>query len=107
MKWCLGRVVKLHYGKDGVPRSADLKTKKGISIRNRSIQRLHNLELSDREIDFSDQSQTESVQDQISKAESETVASEADDKNQSTRTGESDVRRYKCVRKAPNYYRGE
>ena len=47
LKWVLGVVQKLHVGRDGISRSADLKTAKGI--RTRSVQRLFNLEICDPE----------------------------------------------------------
>ena len=43
MLWSMGVVQKLYYSKDGVIRSADVKTSKGL--RTRAIQRLHDLEL--------------------------------------------------------------
>ena len=43
MKWVLGVVQKLHVGKDGLPRAADLVTRQGH--RTRAIQRLYNLEI--------------------------------------------------------------
>ena len=47
LKWVLGVVQKLHVGRDGISRSADLKTAKGI--RTRAVQRLFNLEIYDPE----------------------------------------------------------
>ena len=43
MKWCMGVVQNLHYGIDGLPRSADIKTVKGI--KTRAVQKLYNLEI--------------------------------------------------------------
>jgi hypothetical protein len=43
MDWVIGVVEKLHEGKDGVARAADLRTRFGI--RTRAIQRLYNLEI--------------------------------------------------------------
>ena len=43
MLWPMGVVVKLHGSSDGVVRSADLRTARGV--RTRAIQRLHDLEL--------------------------------------------------------------
>ena len=45
MKWSLGVVKKLHMGRDGIPRAADLDTRHGQ--RTRAIQRLYNLEITD------------------------------------------------------------
>lgn len=45
MKWSLGVVKKLHVGRDGLPRAADLDTRQGH--RTRAIQRLYNLEITD------------------------------------------------------------
>lgn len=46
MKWTLGVVEKLHEGKDGVPRAAELRTARGL--KTRAIQRLYNLEVADK-----------------------------------------------------------
>jgi hypothetical protein len=43
MKWILGRVMKLHLGRDELPRAVELKTRHGII--NRPIQRLYDLEI--------------------------------------------------------------
>ena len=48
MKWSLGVVEKLHVGKDGVPRSANLRTVRGL--KTRAVQRLYNLEISEKEV---------------------------------------------------------
>ncbi|VEN50686.1 unnamed protein product [Callosobruchus maculatus] len=45
IKWPIGRIIKLHYGTDGVPRTADVKTSKGITAR--SIRHLCPLPLQD------------------------------------------------------------
>jgi hypothetical protein len=49
MKWHVGVVEKLHEGKDGIPRAADIRTSKGH--RTRAVQRLYNLEISDKSDD--------------------------------------------------------
>ena len=43
MKWVTGVVTKLYPGRDGLVRSAEIRTSKGL--RTRAIQRLHDLEL--------------------------------------------------------------
>ena len=43
LTWPLGKIVKLYPGRDGLVRSVDIKMKNGTF--NRSIQRLHKLEL--------------------------------------------------------------
>lgn len=43
MQWPMGIIIKLYSSKDGIVRSADVKTTRGI--RTRAIQRLHNLEV--------------------------------------------------------------
>ena len=45
LQWPLARVVKLHPGSDGMVRSVDVRTSKGIVCR--SIQKLHRLEVCD------------------------------------------------------------
>jgi len=45
LQWVVGVVEKLHMGKDGIPRSADLRTSRGC--RTRAVQRLYNLEITD------------------------------------------------------------
>ncbi|KAG1664783.1 Zinc finger protein 271 [Nymphon striatum] len=47
LKWVVGIVERLHVGRDGIHRSADLRTAAGI--RTRAVQRLHNLEICDHE----------------------------------------------------------
>ena len=47
MKWDLGVVTKLFPGRDGVSRSAEVKTSRGR--KTRAVQRLHDLEVSDPE----------------------------------------------------------
>ena len=44
MKWVLGVVTKLYPGRDGVARSAEVRTKGG-QLRTRAVQRLHDMEL--------------------------------------------------------------
>nr|CAI5828095.1 unnamed protein product [Callosobruchus analis] len=34
VKWPIGRIIKLYYGTDGVPRTADVKTSKGVITRS-------------------------------------------------------------------------
>ena len=48
LKWCLGVVEKLHFGKDGVVRAVDLRTSK--CRKTRAIQRLHNLEITENDL---------------------------------------------------------
>ena len=43
LRWPVGVVVKLHPGRDGLVRAADVKTKRGVYTR--AVQRLHNLEV--------------------------------------------------------------
>ena len=43
LQWPIGVIVKVYPGRDGLIRSVDVKTKKGVI--NRSIQRLHDLEI--------------------------------------------------------------
>jgi hypothetical protein len=43
MQWNVGIITKLHYGKDGLPRAADIRTAK--SVKTRPIQKLHCLEM--------------------------------------------------------------
>ena len=67
MKWVLGVVQKLHVGKDGLPRAADLVTRQGH--RTGAIQRLYNLEIkTDRDdvVDVSAPTVDESDKDGIS-----------------------------------------
>ena len=45
VKWDLGVVTKLFPGRDGVSRSAEVRTSKGL--KTRAVQRLHDLEISD------------------------------------------------------------
>ena len=45
LQWTLGSVVKLHHGKDGIVRAADIKTASGVKCR--PVQRLHLLETDD------------------------------------------------------------
>ena len=44
LKWPLGVVIRVFPGRDGVVRTAEVKTRKGVFVR--SIQRLHDLEVS-------------------------------------------------------------
>ena len=48
MQWLLGTVQELYRGRDGLVRSVRLHTTKGT--RNRAIQRLHDLEISNTKI---------------------------------------------------------
>lgn len=48
MKWCLGVVQKMFKGRDGVARAVELRTSSGV--KTRAIQRLYNLEISEREL---------------------------------------------------------
>ena len=43
LNWPLGRIVQLFPGRDGVSRTAEIKTDRGTLVR--SIQRLHHLEM--------------------------------------------------------------
>ena len=45
LKWPLGKVVKVHKGKDGLVRAVSLKTEKGELVR--AVKKLHKLEVSD------------------------------------------------------------
>lgn len=92
MKWSLGVVKKLHVGKDGVPRAADLDTRKGS--RTRAIQRLYNLEISEK--------QDNSVGD--CNAQTKTVDNFAEDDEMAARVRPQRTRKlprnledYKCV----------
>ena len=67
MKWCTGVVEKLHVGVDGVPRSADIHTSSGK--KTRAIQRLYNLELSDRSVDFDDSDLSEEKEEEVEEVE--------------------------------------
>ena len=59
MRWSLGVVKKLHIGRDGIPRAADLDTRRGQ--RTRAIQRLYNLEITDCEKKCSDCSKFQNI----------------------------------------------
>ena len=48
MEWAMGVVEKLHKSQDGVSRSADLHTNRGL--RTQAVQRLYNLEMSDEQV---------------------------------------------------------
>ena len=46
MKWVIGVVTKLYPGRDGVARSAEVRTRGG-QLRTRAVQRLCDMELCD------------------------------------------------------------
>ena len=48
MKWVMGRVERLHEGKDGLCRAADVKTP--ADVKTRAIQRLYYLEIGHHEL---------------------------------------------------------
>ena len=50
LKWRMGRVTKLHVGKDGLTRAIDMRTA-ADKIVTRPIQRVHMLELTDENVD--------------------------------------------------------
>ena len=58
MKWVMGRVERLHEGKDGLCRAADVKTSAGV--KTRAIQRLYNLEIGHHELSSEESSTQDS-----------------------------------------------
>ena len=52
MKWSLGVVERMFEGRDGVARAVELRTTSGL--KTRAIQRLHNLEVTEKELETDD-----------------------------------------------------